>query len=210
MKKLLFLLFLVSPVVHAEGPLFRNKDTYIQQEFENSYQDLRGKVSAAVLTTNTSGQLFIGQGNGKNPIPQWDGRVNGPVTYTITTTTATSTTVTLGADTSLTGSFTTLSAAEKVVIEVSGSCQTSNTLNDGGFLGLRRGSTNITATNGAFRITTPAANTMETSCGFVLLDTPGSIGTFTYTVTFNSRLGGSFQFGEGSTTSSMIITGYPK
>jgi hypothetical protein len=40
MKKLLALLFFVSPVF-ADGPVFQHKDTIIQQEFENCYSDIR-------------------------------------------------------------------------------------------------------------------------------------------------------------------------
>lgn len=37
---LIFVLFFASPLI-AEGPQFQHKDPYIQQEFENAYQDIR-------------------------------------------------------------------------------------------------------------------------------------------------------------------------
>jgi len=43
--KKLFLILLFVPCLHAEGPLFQQKDTFTQQEFDNVYQDLRKKVS---------------------------------------------------------------------------------------------------------------------------------------------------------------------
>src|SRR6185436_5241295 len=45
MKKLLFILLLAYPCF-AEGPEFRHKDTFVQQEFDNVYQDLRTKISS--------------------------------------------------------------------------------------------------------------------------------------------------------------------
>lgn len=53
----LFLLLIASPLV-AEGPQFRNKDTFVQQEFDNVYQDIRNmKAGANVLTSNTLAQI---------------------------------------------------------------------------------------------------------------------------------------------------------
>lgn len=41
MKKLLFFIGLWISAAYAGGPIFQHKDTYINQEFENIYQDLR-------------------------------------------------------------------------------------------------------------------------------------------------------------------------
>lgn len=171
-------------------------------------QNIAGEVRFNGVTSST-GMIPVSQGSTTAPVFQWDGRINGPDSYSITTTTSTAGTAALGAATSLTGTHTTLSVGEKVTISVSGTCQIA--ASDGGSLGLKRDSTNVSgASAGAFRINNNAAASLQTSCGFNVVDTPGSIGTFTYTVTFNSTSGGTFQFGETNRASWMIITGYPK
>ena len=50
MKPLLILLFLCAPVL-AEGPIYKSKDRFTQLEFDNAYQDLRGKQAAIPLLT---------------------------------------------------------------------------------------------------------------------------------------------------------------
>jgi len=73
MKKLLFLLFLIPGLAKANGPLYKQKDVVTQMEFDNVYQDIRAGARADILTTNTSGYVFTGQGNGINPI--WQARI---------------------------------------------------------------------------------------------------------------------------------------
>lgn len=43
-KTVIFILFSFVCVLKAEGPNFKQKDTFVQQEFDNVYQDLRGKA----------------------------------------------------------------------------------------------------------------------------------------------------------------------
>ena len=45
MKKLSFLIVFLCGSAHAAGPIFQHKDKFVQQEFENSYQDLRSATS---------------------------------------------------------------------------------------------------------------------------------------------------------------------
>jgi hypothetical protein len=52
MKKFIFLMFLPS-MAFANGPIFQHKDTFVQQEFENVYQDLRTKLSTVTIPSNS-------------------------------------------------------------------------------------------------------------------------------------------------------------
>lgn len=45
MKKILFFLLAIPSLIYAEGPLFSHQDPIEQQEFENSYQDIRSKLA---------------------------------------------------------------------------------------------------------------------------------------------------------------------
>lgn len=54
MKKSLPIFLLFIGFVQAEGPVFRHKDTYINQEFENAYQDLRSLVNKVFNGTITN------------------------------------------------------------------------------------------------------------------------------------------------------------
>lgn len=69
-KKLIiifFLMFIAAMVLFAEGPIFRHKDAIVQQEFENSYQDIRkvtknifsGTGSPNNVITAPVGSLFL-------------------------------------------------------------------------------------------------------------------------------------------------------
>lgn len=60
MKKSLFLLVLLSATAKAEGPLFRQKDTYLQQEIENIYQDNRVDRANAVPYLNPIQPVQVG------------------------------------------------------------------------------------------------------------------------------------------------------
>lgn len=62
MKKVLFLIFLFSCPAYSGGPLFDQKDTYIQQEFENVYRDLKSKApsSGSGFAVLTGTQTFSG------------------------------------------------------------------------------------------------------------------------------------------------------
>lgn len=58
MTRALLIVLFCAAFVRAEGPLFRNKDTHIQQEFENSYKDIRnvlkGNVRISTLTVSSA------------------------------------------------------------------------------------------------------------------------------------------------------------
>lgn len=52
----LFFLIVLGFAIHskAEGPLYKQKDTYTQQEFDNVYRDLRGKLSLTGIFNSTN------------------------------------------------------------------------------------------------------------------------------------------------------------
>lgn len=51
MKKFIFILFLPT-VAFANGPIFQHKDTFVQQEFENVYQNI-GQQQSSVIPTGS-------------------------------------------------------------------------------------------------------------------------------------------------------------
>jgi hypothetical protein len=206
MRKLFLIPFFVSSV-YASGLKFQHKDTYDNQEFESVYQEINQKQDSRILTTDTSGQFLVGQGNGLNPAYQWSGRVGIPQVYTITS--ATSTTATSFRNTSLTGTITPLTAGSKIKISVSGACNPS--LANTGNMTITRNGSNILGAEGAFRVINPSAtDNIQFSCGFVYLDSPASASSVTYTVQMKSGAAGTFTFGESNTTSVMILEDYPQ
>ena len=56
LKKILYLSLFLAINAYAEGPLYRQKDGKVQQEFENVYQDVQGKQDA--FPKRTKAQLF--------------------------------------------------------------------------------------------------------------------------------------------------------
>lgn len=53
MNILFLLLLLMASRTFGEGPIFQHKQTFEQQEFENVYQDLRGKLNAIPVRTKS-------------------------------------------------------------------------------------------------------------------------------------------------------------
>src|SRR6185436_17965626 len=51
------LVFMMYLIATAEGPLFRHKDSAIQQEFENVYQDIRRGSRNGFFVFNSSVQI---------------------------------------------------------------------------------------------------------------------------------------------------------
>lgn len=51
MKNIFAVLLLSSPLL-AEGPIFKHQDRYVNQEFQNAYNDIRGVISRDVRITN--------------------------------------------------------------------------------------------------------------------------------------------------------------
>lgn len=82
MKGVLLILTVLtgSLVSFGAGPLYRHEDPAIQQEFQNTYLDIKGRH--AFLTTGTSGYHLTGQGSGVKPI--WEDKTVLPY-LTLTT-----------------------------------------------------------------------------------------------------------------------------
>lgn len=55
MKKALFFILMVPTLLCAEGPLFQHKDSLVNQEFENLYQDVRSKT----ISVSSTGVMCI-------------------------------------------------------------------------------------------------------------------------------------------------------
>ena len=49
MRKLIFIIILFPSFSFGDGPIFKQKDTYTQQEFENAYQDIRAAIHNPVF-----------------------------------------------------------------------------------------------------------------------------------------------------------------
>ncbi len=156
MKKLLFLLVALSSVVLADGPLFRHKDTFAQQEFDNVYQDIRSRTLQLkilqVLTSALSSDASTTSGS-----------------FT---------------DTGLSASITPSSTASKVLIFASGSGNSgaSNTVR----FTISRGATNLGGSLGFQGIQSAGATTMRLPFSMVYLDSPLTASATTYHVQFLS------------------------
>lgn len=96
-RKLIALLFLCSPLL-AEGPLFKHSDKYVDQEFKNAYNDIRGRLSSKVIQYKS-----------------------------YTTTTQTTTTSSTPQATNLTGSITPRSASNHILVFISGGTESADT-----------------------------------------------------------------------------------
>jgi hypothetical protein len=88
MKKLLFFIAAFPIIALAEGPRFQHKDTFIQQEVENIYQDIRAKPT---LPQGASGQMLLS--GGTNASPYWGGK---PIFQVVVSSVITSTSTTSG------------------------------------------------------------------------------------------------------------------
>lgn len=184
MKKLLLLLLLVSPCCFADGPNFQHKDTYTYQEFENVYGDLKTKLNSSVLTTNTSGQILIGQGNGVLPVWTAFGRIIQIQSTTVTT--SSTTTSQTFVPTNLTATITPTSSSSKILIVVNGLFGITGTdLSNSSFFTIKRGSTDLSSGNGFGSIIVQVSGQAhDYLANPIYLDSPASTNSLTYTINF--------------------------
>lgn len=97
MKKILFFLLLSSPL-YAEGPNFTQSDTFVQQEFDNVYQDLRKKISDPINVASGTIRFLNTSTITANKVT-----VTGPGTNPVTITDASSYTINIGSNSTGTG-----------------------------------------------------------------------------------------------------------
>jgi len=162
MKKLIFAsLVFVPAFAFSEGPLFRQKEPSIQQEFENVYQDLRSVSRLKIIQS----------------------------TFT-TTTTVTATTSSSYVNTALSATITPTSTNSKIFVWVSGCLETAIQTNNAQ-LSLKRGSTEVTGGGLLSVFRPSASATSRSNGSFIWVDSPVTTTATTYTVVLLSADGAS-------------------
>lgn len=209
MKKHLFILVFLPVLAHAEGPLFRHKDTVEQQEFENVYQDLRQKANTSIVPSTTSYITNIGTAGAQGfNVQGGTFSVSSPfiplavlatqaaqfsqikffqIVISSTSSAATTTSTTF-ADTNLSASIAISSSTHKVLVLVSQSCGGILTAGTNAIevaIRILRDSTVFEgATNVNYFTNLNASSEISYNTPIFSIDTPGSVATFTYKTQF--------------------------
>lgn len=197
----------------SNQPPFDTSDPAIDENFREIYY-ANDETSAIanetndLLTTNTSGQILVGQGVGVNPVWQSTTSFNfGKILQisTFTTTTSSATTSSTFVPTNSTLSFTLQNANSRVFVISTGALLIST--NDAALAGLYRGSTALhSASAGQCQNVNPTAGaTQGVQCTMFAWDTPGTVGPHTYTVRISRSSAGTATYGNGSTASLTIF-----
>ncbi len=182
MKKLLFLIVAFPVIALAEGPRYQHKDNFVQQEFENTYQDIRS-AARAISTGSRILNIVFSQIN-----------------------TSSSTTSTAFINTTLSATITPTVVTSTIVIIAGGNLYHSAP----GFSGmatLARDTTNLNlGVNGTCEVFIDAAgDAMLTPCIMLDVDFPATTSATTYRVRMKTMSGtGTTGWNNGNTSYSWM------
>lgn len=165
----LFIILLFAAPLFAEGPNFQHKDTFVQQEFDNVYQDIKeSRADAGRFITIVS---------------------SAPTTDTSTTGTAYVNSV-LGV------TITPKKTNSYILIEANFSAD-NNTNNGQCNFTISRGATDLSANGNGFAVIRNITARYWSPTSIRYMDTSIASGATTYFVQFKSNGTGSCSFGEG-------------
>lgn len=207
MIKKTLLLMALSVSAWGAGPMFQQKDTIIQQEFDNVYNDLRNpridngfanfmQISSATISSATIQNLIVSNITGVSL-----GKIRQVVFSSETTggSTTSGTFVAMGASQSITPT----SASSKILI-IGVGFLTDDTSSDGhqAVLGLGRGGTAIWSRSGSpFRYHTGGTSaTYGVSIPLFYLDSPATTASTTYQLMVASGAGSNILLGGAAAT----------
>lgn len=198
-KLTVILLLTCATVACADGPVFKNKDRFTQQEFDNVYQSIRTipfsplTVSTATITSSATIRTTLDMQSHKivnltNGTATADAAAYGQLKYfqaiRSSKTTLFSTTSSTYQDTSLSATITPTSSSNRIKLSFSGSVRTNNGNLSGVILTIKRGSTDIaTGTFGfVYGDITATAVQQIFAASIVTVDSPATTSATTYTI----------------------------
>lgn len=181
LKKLIFIpLVFIAVSVLAEGPRYQHNDTFVQQEVENIYQDIR---SARNLTNGRILQI-----------------------QSFTTETSSSSILATFRPSNLTLSITPTSSSSKIFVAASARIQNGAIQTDSCYFTLARNGTNLGGVLGFHALEFGSAtNLAAVPMAITYLDSPATTSATTYDVRMKNSLGGVSCMVGGTTSKQSIV-----
>lgn len=203
MKKLLLILLLASSV-RAACPLYQNSDPQLNQELNNTCQNIANpqinsaKIANEVVSVSTITNLTVSNITSAIPIGKVKQVVMG------TSLTRDSTTNTSFTASSLVASITPKSSSDSIVIWITTTLSDSAN-NTGAEMTVKRNSTNLDVNGAGFALadTATAGTTIPTS--LVFMDSPASTSSVTYTAMYRVGFAGTASLGTSNMTSVILL-----
>lgn len=206
--RIIALIALLPVLAAASGPRFQHRDRFVDQEFENVYQDIRtGSVSdplslsgISVSTITASSATFTNA-----TITNLSGVSLGKVLQAVSATTTSNFSTTNAAfqTTNLSAAITPTSVDNKVLVLICGPLS-NNTQNNSSYLSVSRGGENIGGANGVVSMFTVTGGNTQTAAAIALLDSPATTSSVTYAATLRVG-GGTGFFGSNNETQSIVL-----
>jgi len=210
-RPLMFLAFFTMLTLShgAEQPPYDVKDPAVSENFREIYRDVDSlQKETSVLTTNTSGQILLGQGTGAVPI--WGFRGIGRISVVAGTTTGSTTSSSFAAMTS-SATITPSSTASRILVIANGRLHNSAVQTDSCYATLWNvtGDYNMAGSNGRAEIGFSGfldASAMATPATLLHMDSPATTSPVTYQVRLRNSAGGiTCSWGGSNSEPAMIL-----
>lgn len=200
--------------VFAGGPIYQHKDSFTQQEFENTYKDVRspaigvGTASTMTITTVTGSSLTFTNGTINTlRVTSLSGVSVGKVLQVVQSscTVNFNTTSNTFQDTNLVGAITPSSTSSRILILAVGVLW-ADAANTRAIATIARDTTNLMGSNGQCQQYTNTDTVSASPCTMVYVDSPATTSLTPYRVQLKSSIGGNIvEWNDGTSYTQIMV-----